>query len=189
MSRIHGLKSGKTLKIFRGHTSFVNDCTFNLDGTRVISASSDGTFKVWDTKTTDCISTFSPMLAGGQPVQTAIHNILNNPKNAEELILCNKSPKLFIVNMKGQVNTLHLCSHSFVSFIHSLYNSLITFHWLTSNDWWDWMQTVKTFASGKAVGGDFVCCTVSPRGEWLYGIADDGTLYSFNMNNGICSQL
>jgi WD40 repeat protein len=132
MSRIHGLKSGKTLKIFRGHTSFVNDCTFNLDGTRIISASSDGTFKVWDTKTTDCISTFSPMLAGGQPVQTAIHNILNNPKNAEELILCNKSPKLFIVNMKGQVHTLHSFSHSssiltlfLYSYTHSFIHSTI----------------------------------------------------------------
>lgn len=44
--RIHGLKSGKLLKEFRGHTSYVNDAIFTTDGSRVITASSDCTVKV-----------------------------------------------------------------------------------------------------------------------------------------------
>ena len=44
--KIHGLKSGKALKEFRGHTSFVNSIAFSEDMVRVISASSDGTVKV-----------------------------------------------------------------------------------------------------------------------------------------------
>lgn len=44
--RIHGLKSGKLLKEFRGHTSYVNDAIFTNDGSRVITASSDCTVKV-----------------------------------------------------------------------------------------------------------------------------------------------
>ena len=44
--RIHGLKSGKTLKEFRGHTSFVNMVTFVPDSPHVVSASSDGSVKV-----------------------------------------------------------------------------------------------------------------------------------------------
>lgn len=44
--RIHGLKSGKLLKEFRGHSSYVNDAIFTTDGSRVITASSDCTVKV-----------------------------------------------------------------------------------------------------------------------------------------------
>jgi WD40 repeat-containing protein SMU1 len=44
--RIHGLKSGKTLKFFRGHSSFVNHCTVTPDQRLIISASSDGYVKV-----------------------------------------------------------------------------------------------------------------------------------------------
>jgi len=40
------LKSGKTLKEFRGHTSFVNHAIFSHDMLRILSASSDGTVKV-----------------------------------------------------------------------------------------------------------------------------------------------
>lgn len=44
--RIHGLKSGKTLKEFRGHSSFVNAVLYSNDNSQIISASSDGTVKV-----------------------------------------------------------------------------------------------------------------------------------------------
>ena len=44
--RCHGLKSGKTLKEFRGHSSYVNFAIFTVDGHNIVSASSDGTIKV-----------------------------------------------------------------------------------------------------------------------------------------------
>ena len=49
--RIHGLKSGKTLKEFRGHNSFVNHAIFSSDNHQIISCSSDGTIKVKRTYT------------------------------------------------------------------------------------------------------------------------------------------
>ena len=44
--RIHGLKSGKTLKEFRGHESFVNCAIYLPESHNLLSASSDGSVKV-----------------------------------------------------------------------------------------------------------------------------------------------
>lgn len=46
----HGLKSGQTLKVFRGHSSYVNDILYL--GKKIISASSDGSIMVFYSLTT-----------------------------------------------------------------------------------------------------------------------------------------
>ncbi|CAJ1938266.1 unnamed protein product [Sphenostylis stenocarpa] len=100
--RIHGLKSGKMLKEFRGHTSYVNDATFTHDGSRVITASSDCTIKVWDVKTTDCIQTFKPPppLRGGDASVNSVHIF---PKNTDHIVVCNKTSSIYIMTLQGQV--------------------------------------------------------------------------------------
>lgn len=44
--KIHNIRSGKLLKEFHGHTSFVNAVLFSNDNEKVMSTSSDGTLKV-----------------------------------------------------------------------------------------------------------------------------------------------
>jgi len=141
--RIHGLKSGKTLKIFRGHTSYVNDAIFTSDGRSVISCSSDGTIKIWDSKTTECIQTFSP---SNVALETSIHQVILMPRNVEQLVVCNRSNTIYVMNLNGQV--------------------------------------VKSFSSGKREGGDFTSCCVSPKGEWIYAIGEDNTMYCFSVVTG-----
>lgn len=101
-ARIHGLKSGKMLKEFRGHTSYVNDAIFTNDGTRVITASSDCTVKVWDLKTTDCLQTFKPPppLRGGD---ASVNSVFIFPKNTEHIVVCNKTSSIYIMTLQGQV--------------------------------------------------------------------------------------
>lgn len=100
--RIHGLKSGKTLKEFRGHTSFVNDAMFTADGHAIASSSSDGTVKIWNIKSTECVNTFKS-LGGTSTTDITVNNVLPYPKNVEQLIVCNRTNTVVIMNMQGQI--------------------------------------------------------------------------------------
>lgn len=102
LARIHGLKSAKTLKEFRGHTSFVNTAIYSQDGRQVITGSSDGNLKIWSTKTTECLSTFNPKMQA-TATGLAIHRVMIWPRNVEQFIVCYKSNTACIMNTKGQV--------------------------------------------------------------------------------------
>jgi WD40 repeat-containing protein SMU1 len=103
-ARIHGLKSGKTLKEFRGHTSYVNNATFSKDGTNVLTVSSDGTAKLWEARTTECLLTFRPgMIPGSALKETTIHTILLMPNNPDQIFVCPKASQAYLMTPQGQV--------------------------------------------------------------------------------------
>jgi len=124
----------------RGHGSFVNDVRYLGDGHQAVSASSDGTVRVWALKTSECVNTFR--VAG----DTAVNSVHPHPKVADQLIICNRSDTVILVNIQGQI--------------------------------------IKTMTSGKREHGDFLCCVVSPRGDWIYCVAEDGVLYCFSALTG-----
>lgn len=45
-------------------------------------------------------------------------------------------------------------------------------------------QVIRSFTSGKKEQGEFICSTVSPKGEWLYAVTEDRTLYCFSLTSG-----
>ncbi|PVU96753.1 hypothetical protein BB559_002269 [Furculomyces boomerangus] len=59
--KIMGLKSGKIIREFRGHTSYVNAAVFTPDMTNVISGSSDGSIRIWEQSTGRCIQVLYPI--------------------------------------------------------------------------------------------------------------------------------
>lgn len=102
--RIHGLKSGKLIKEFSGHSSFVNDAVYSIDTHNVLSASSDGTIKIWNIKTTECIHTFKTFGGNSSTVDITVNSIHFLPKSTDQFVVCNKSNQVCIMNMQGQVS-------------------------------------------------------------------------------------
>ena len=104
-ARIHGLKSGKLLKEFRGHTSYVNAALWTTDGGSVLTASSDGTVRVWDSKTCTNTNTFTPPTSTGRD-EVAVNDIHLLPATlggGAEFLVCTRSPEAHLMNTQGQV--------------------------------------------------------------------------------------
>lgn len=175
--RLHGLKSGQTLKEFKGHTSFVNTAIFAPDGQRILSGSSDGTVKVrgvspvasqrcdycrhpcglqspflqvWNIKTGECTSTFRPNEADeGSAAEITINTMQMVPQEDDLFLVSNRSGQVYIMSFKGKV-----------------------------------MKTLaRTGKEGKA-GGDFVTAIISPRGEYVFAATDDHRIVCFNVESG-----
>lgn len=146
--RLHGIKSGRMLKEFRGHSSYVNYAVFAQDGAVVVSASSDATIRVWDLKSCECTAVLKPP----QPTssaEVAVLGIIPNPQNADQLIVCTKSPTGYLMTLQGQV------IRSYIG---------------------------KT--SSADILSDYVACTCSPRGDFIYFLAESGWLHCFAAAHG-----
>eukprot|EP00375_Theileria_parva_P003048 XP_765729.1 hypothetical protein [Theileria parva strain Muguga] len=164
LARIHGLKSGKPLKEFRGHTSIVNTVVYSMDGTRVITGSSDGFVKVWDTRTCECLKSFAAFIQrenddrDGPLISKSVNTILNlsTAGQSEMFLVCSKSPVLKLFNMNGS------CSREF-----------------THED----IENVCFLDVSGTHHGYFICL-VSKKFEWLYALGDDDQVYCFNFKSG-----
>lgn len=157
LCRAHGIKSGKTLKEYRGHTSYINSAVYSRDNSKVITGSSDGYVFVFDAKTSEIIQKITPPSPPHLPstVQYAVNAIVLAPRLAgqseEDLIyVCTRTNTLLLMNLTGQV--------------------------------------LKSFSSGKKTMGDFAAMITSPKGDYLYGVAEDNTLYCFSSLSGDCEQ-
>ncbi|CDJ46961.1 WD-40 repeat protein, putative [Eimeria brunetti] len=106
-ARIHGLKAGKTLKEFRGHLTFVNCALYLPDNTRVITGSADGKIKIWDAKTQDCLSTFTPPVPPHMQAAQCLPSVMNiilAPRNVgmDLMYVCTKSNIISLMNFSGK---------------------------------------------------------------------------------------
>ena len=100
--RLHGLKSGKALREFRGHDSFVDCCAFSASGAQVLSGSSDGSVKIWDARTAACLHSFRPP-GSGELLDVGVHTIATVPGDDERIIVCGRAATAHMLTLDGKV--------------------------------------------------------------------------------------
>lgn len=115
--RIHGLKSGRTLKEFRGHTSCVNSAIYTEDGNQLVSVSSDGTVKVWDAKNSDCVRSFKPSMAKASSAEgptdqalVSLTGVTKMPKHPDRFLIVGRSATMYMTSITGQIIQTYFCT-------------------------------------------------------------------------------
>jgi len=162
--KIHGLKSGKTLKEMRGHTSFVNAATFvGADDHAVVSGGSDGDVRVWDARTAE------PRGAPFAPPQ---------PDSARASGA--KAPVATVVGFGETVGgsddtgscVLVVPRHGDAAHVMRLDGSV------------ERSFRVEDLAGEPDGAKRLVSGAVSPKGDFVYALAGDGTVHCFATASG-----
>ena len=76
-------------------------------GAQVITASSDGTVRVWDSKTADCVTAFRPPQATPSG-EVGVLAVAPHPGNVDHVVVCTRSPTVYLMTLQGQAR-LALC--------------------------------------------------------------------------------
>ncbi len=64
---------------FTGHTEAVQDFEISPDRSRIVSSSEDGTLRLWDPLTGECLAVSAKQDTGDQPSWTMLHDIVYGP--------------------------------------------------------------------------------------------------------------
>lgn len=174
--REFGLRASKLLKEFRGHSSFITCCSYELitvDDERellVITASGDGSIRLWNGKTAEIMHVFKPVSVGprsslskpGSSIVVAsstdtisdnaqypiIHSVLKLHTPKQSMIVVPRGVRAFLVeNPSGRV--------------------------------------VRTFQDDSTASeAVFVAATVNSSNRWLYAAKDNGDCCIFDVGTG-----
>ncbi|KAJ3152408.1 Serine/threonine-protein kinase smu1 [Geranomyces michiganensis] len=166
--RIHGMKSGKLTKEFRGHSSFVNSATFSPDQTRIFSASSDGTAKLWDAKTQDCLRTIAlsegRVAPPGASSPTALSVFYLPRSSGERVVVCSREQWAYVLDPRGEVVRALSAASGGGGDVD--------------------LSGTPVAVSSSVASADHVAAAASPKGEYVYAATEAGELRAYAVDSG-----
>mmetsp|Transcript_40453 Transcript_40453/g.100039 ORF Transcript_40453/g.100039 Transcript_40453/m.100039 type:complete len:519 (+) Transcript_40453:154-1710(+) len=187
--KVWRVQTGQCLRKFeRAHTEGVTSVAFSRDGSLVLSSSFDGTVRIHGLKSGKMLKEMrghtsyvndARYTADGDRVLSASSDGSVRVWDAKsgECSATFKPPQLNASGTETAVscvvpltkNPEHcvVCTKSNTLYIMTLQG-----------------QVVRSFSGGKRAGGDFVSCWVSPKGDWIYALGEDGNVYCFSTSTG-----
>ena len=163
------------------------------DRARAVSASSDGTVKVWEVRSSACLATFR---LGAQASDVAVHTIIPLPHQASAqiaraarvswspkqdgalLLVANRSNTAFVTTLGGQVVRTFTSSGYDVSTTTGADTTATGAKLSHQQQEQQQQQQMRT-----SIMNDFVAAVLSPRGRWAYCGAEDGRVFCFDLTH------
>jgi len=199
-AKVWKLATGQCLRRFeRAHSQGVTCMTFARDGTQLLSGSFDQTIKVHGLKSGRTLKEFrghgsfvnsvTYTLDGARVVSGGSDGTVRvwDARTAEALLTFR--PALAQGGGAGGGGLVETAVHTVLPLPGAADHFLVAARSSTAYVCTLQGQVVKTFSSGKAVGGDFAAAAVSPQGKWVYCAGEDGVLYCFNVATGQLDQV